>query len=333
MRKLRLRSIGKRVSGVSLENGHLVINRVNRRPNENPSLAAVSRRVKNVAKTSATEKSLTSKAQASSATAKTKAYASSKEKGMEKSMSSTIKHRKYPVSTPDGDCYDDWPCAKLGCASCRGRAFHGRVDSALKLFDLTQPILSLTIIPADGYLSLDGLGDFDLVAFRKRHHQKIRRCLPTGVLAVGAVDISLEVIENVDSHWQAHIHLLLQGLDLNSKPIGLIRAAYPSDQGLRIKHPVFCDTVDEGEERRTLGYVLKRDFERRSCFLSIPKAGSPRNRYWTSASQGLKPDSSKVLDAALMSHTVGDLLLLFGVRRNRSSDPMHFSFTKFGKEG
>lgn len=333
MRKPPLRSIGKGFPGVSVEDGAIVINRLNRRPNANPSPAVHHRRGDKAAETITAKTSTKPKAQALDATAKTNPDASRKQpKGRDKAQKS-VGSRKYTASNANGDCSADWPCAKLGCPNCRGRAHSAMVDSALNLFDLTQPIIFLTIIPVDGYLPLDGLADFDLVAFRKRHHQKVRRCLPPGVLAVGAVDISLEVIENVESHWQAHIHLLIQGLDLTSKRIGLIRAAYPSDEGLRVKRPVACKWVTKGTERTTLGYALKRDFERRSCYLAIPAQGSDRNPYWTSDSQGLKPDSSKMLDAALMSHTVGDLLLLFGVRRNRSSDPMHFSFTKFGKEG
>lgn len=220
---------------------------------------------------------------------------------------------------------NDWRCGSIACPNCRARAqrsFAGNVRRVLR--HEVKPQL-VTLIPADGRMSMEKLPAFNLLAFNRRHCMKINRSLPKGLLFVGATDVSVNRFKNGPPWVQFHIHALVTG-GLGKGDVAAFRQKYPRDEPLDILRPVNCKAAAHTDLRSIGCYLMKAEYLRRSIFLKLPTATRPEGR--SSNGQPLSASEDAQLYATLGKYQITDLPILIGVKRKRTSDPTKFRFDK-----
>lgn len=217
-------------------------------------------------------------------------------------------------------CFDEggYHCGSLGCRLCREWAQHtfsrsvsvGRRKKCLLYF--------YTIIPVDGWVNYDQIDAFDLLAFVRRHREKLKRNLPIGIRLAGGVDFSLNIFENGKRWWQVHLHFLAdQPVDKKTK--GALKLRYPQDSSKAIFRPIQIETIPSADVCSNSSYSLKSYYLKRSGFIADPEkggSGGPKRN-----GQTLPPDADELLQLALSKYRVTDALFLIGLKRMRSSNP------------
>jgi hypothetical protein len=79
-------------------------------------------------------------------------------------------------------CRDDegYNCGSLGCRLCREWGQHTFSQSVGRGWRKKCCLYSYTLIPVDGWVAYDQIDAFDLLAFVRRHREKLKRSLPEG---------------------------------------------------------------------------------------------------------------------------------------------------------
>lgn len=134
-----------------------------------------------------------------------------------KGMNLSINRRRWR-SNPDLNsiretlirCRDehDFNCGLLNCRFCRERAQFSFAENVSKGWRRSNSLHLWTLVPADGWVAYEEIGNFDLKAFVRRHREKLKRILPPGSQMVGSADFSLNIFKNRERWWQVHFHIL-----------------------------------------------------------------------------------------------------------------------------
>ncbi|MFY0646096.1 MAG: hypothetical protein JXR00_04660 [Sulfitobacter geojensis] len=226
-------------------------------------------------------------------------------------------------------CRDEegYNCGSLGCRLCRERAQASFSNSVSRGWHKKHQLYSYTIIPVDGWVAYDQIDAFDLLAFGRRHREKLKRVLPNGMRIAGGVDFSLNIFENGERSWQVHLHFLTDH-QIEKKTEKALKLRYPKDDTKEIFRPLRIETIASSDVRSNSKYSLKSYFLKRSGFIADPEKGGSGDR--TGKGQGLPADADELLQLALSKYRVTDALFLIGLKRKRTSDPAEIKLHRTG---
>jgi hypothetical protein len=148
------------------------------------------------------------------------------------------------------------------------------------------------------------LPKFDLIAAVKRIRKRLERADIRGRIVLGALDVSLNIEDNVIVGWQFHGYLIVEG-ENDAALQQAIRRAFPPEPSALAPY----DFVEVSNPLDVVTYAYKALFERRSGYED--SRGNHRTK-----DQPLKGADVRELLPFLAKHKVGARLILCGVRRN-----------------
>jgi hypothetical protein len=201
-------------------------------------------------------------------------------------------------------CRKDNRCESGACDVCR-RLYR------LHLFRRTSPVLAArphwtraSIVP-DGFLLPFGeLANVELKALGEMIDKRLERSSLRSRLAFVGIDISLNLQDNNILGWQLHLYMLIEG-ENTLRLREAIKAAFPPERTA----PTPYDFDDVNVPSNCVTYLFKAIFKRRSRYTTAN--GQSRTQ-----SLPLKGPELRELLQFLDQHSVGERLILRGIRRN-----------------
>jgi hypothetical protein len=148
------------------------------------------------------------------------------------------------------------------------------------------------------------LPKFDLNAAVKRIRKRLERSEIRGRIVLGALDVSLNIEDNVIAGWQFHGYLIVEGED-DAALQQAIRQAFPPEPKALAPY----DFAEVTNPLEVVTYAYKALFERRSGYND--SQGNHRTQ-----DQPLKGADLRELLPFLAKYKVGARHILCGVRRN-----------------
>ena len=213
---------------------------------------------------------------------------------------------------------EDYNCGSLGCRLCREWGQRTFSQSVWKRWRRKHQLYFYTLIPVDGWVAYDQIDTFDLLAFVRRHREKLKRVLPKGMRIAGGVDFSLDIFENGERWWQVHLHFLTDQ-PIDKKTEDRLKLRYPPDRSKAIFAPFDRKVIPSADVLTNSAYSLKSYFLKRSGFIADPEKGGRGGRRHGGGT--LMPDADELLQLAFSKYRVTDALFLIGLKRMRSSNP------------
>jgi hypothetical protein len=223
---------------------------------------------------------------------------------------------------------NDYNCSSLACRLCREKRQQAFAKQVVKVFKKQKSVQLITIVPIDGRVDYNGLNAFDLPAFIRRHREKLKRILQDGVILIGGVDVSLNSFKNGEPWWQFHLHIVVAD-QLSSKVDAKLRKCFPSDQAKAIFNPVFIEVVPIKHVPCIAAYLYKTYFTKRPSFNAVSEKRTKNRK--SGKGQQLQAEPDVMLQYALGKYCVSDIIVLIGLKRNRSSDPAILKLRKTKK--
>jgi hypothetical protein len=197
-------------------------------------------------------------------------------------------------------------CGTEACAVClRDFRLHWTGEAVRIL--LQRPSWTRCSIITKGLLvPYKQLSNFDLAGEIKRIRKRLERSTLHGRVVLGALDISLNVLNNNIVGWQFHAYLIVEGVvdkDLREA----IKDVFPPEP--TAPAPYDFKEIDKTGIIDVVTYAYKSFFKRRSGYTD--SQGNHRTK-----DLPLKGDDLRRLLPFLAKYKVGARLILSGVRRN-----------------
>jgi hypothetical protein len=148
------------------------------------------------------------------------------------------------------------------------------------------------------------LQKFDLNAEVKRIRKRLERSEIRGRIVLGALDVSLNIENNVIAGWQFHTYLIVEGQN-DAALRQAIKHAFPPEPSALAPY----NFVEVSNPLDVVTYAYKALFERRSGYKDSQGKHQTKN-------QPLKRRDVRELLPFLAKYKVGVRLILSGVRRN-----------------
>lgn len=206
--------------------------------------------------------------------------------------------------------------AKLDRCRRRNRCRSGACDVCLRLYRLsllrqTNPVLAsrphwtrASVVPAGFLFSLGELANVDLKALGEMIDKRLERSSLRRRIVMAGIDISLNLQDNNIIGWQLHLYMLIEG-ENTLRLREATKAAFPPEPTA----PTPYDFDEVNDPSNCVTYLFKAIFKRRSRYTTANH--QPRTR-----SLPLKGPALRELLQFLDQHTVGERLILRGIRRN-----------------
>lgn len=178
-----------------------------------------------------------------------------------------------------------------------------------------KKVVRVSWVPPGGIISFGELSSIDLARFAAKMLRALQRSLPPMTVAIGGIDISLNVNENRDAAWQIHGYALVTLPAIGGRTSSDLRKALR--RGLSLcdvaARPLHVSEVRSGDFDRVLSYAIKADFYRRSSYAYIRRETGRSSR--NTRPQALPADAAVQLALWLDRFPLGARLLLVGLRR------------------
>jgi hypothetical protein len=206
--------------------------------------------------------------------------------------------------------------AKLERCRKGSRCESGACDVCLRLYRLrlyrrSQAIFTAhldwtraSVIPAGLLVAVGELSNAGLDAIASMIDKRLERSSLCKRLAFVGIDISYNLQDNKSLGWQMHLYLLIEGKN-TLRLREAIKAAFPPEQTAPV--PFQFQTMNDSGKAIT--YLFKAIFKRRSRYTN------PNGQLRTK-SLPLKGPELRELLQFLDQHSVGERLILRGIRRN-----------------
>ena len=203
-------------------------------------------------------------------------------------------------------------------AGCRkdSRCKSGACDVCLRLYRLqlyrrSQAIFfahrdwtRASVIPAGLLIAVGELSHTDLDAIAAVIDKRLERSSLRRRIVMAGIDISLNLQDNNIIGWQLHLYMLIEG-ENTLRLREAIKAAFPPEPTA----PTPYDFDEVNDPSNCVTYLFKAIFKRRSRYTTANH--QPRTK-----SLPLKGPELRELLQFLDQHTVGERLILRGIRRN-----------------
>jgi hypothetical protein len=196
------------------------------------------------------------------------------------------------------------------------RCRSGACDVCLRLYRLdlfrqTSAVLAsrpcwtrASVVPAGFLLPLGDLANIDLKALGKMIDKRLERSSLRRRIVMAGIDTSLNLQDNNIIGWQLHLYMLIEG-ENKLRLREAIKAAFPPEQTA----PTPYDFDEVNDPANCVTYLFKSIFKRRSRYTDAN--GQARTK-----SLPLKGPELRELLQVLDQHSVGERLILRGIRRN-----------------
>jgi hypothetical protein len=200
-------------------------------------------------------------------------------------------------------CRHNHRCETEACRVCM-REFRISWLEAIKIM-VQRPHWTRCSIISKGLLVPYGqLAQFDVNQAVKRIRKRLERSDTRGRIVLGALDLSLNVANNVIVGWQWHLYLLVEGKNDAELQQTVKNAFRPEPTALAPYN--FAEVADP---LQVVTYAYKALFKRRAGYTT--SQGNHRTK-----DQPLKGGDLRELLPLLAKYKVGARLILCGVRRN-----------------
>ena len=173
-----------------------------------------------------------------------------------------------------------------------------------------------SVVPAGFLLSLGELANVDLKALGEMIDKRLERSSLRRRIVMAGIDISLNLQDNNIIGWQLHLYMLIEG-ENTLRLREAIKAAFPPEPTA----PTPYDFDEVNDPSNCVTYLFKAIFKRRSRYTTANR--QPRTR-----SLPLKGPELRELLQFLDQHTVGERLILRGIRRNGEAFGHHKQTTE-----
>lgn len=206
--------------------------------------------------------------------------------------------------------------AKLERCRKNNRCESGACDVCLRLYRLhlfrsSQAIFSArldwtraSVIPAGLLVTIGELSNADLGAIASMIDKRLERSSLSNRLAFVGIDISHNLQDNESLGWQMHLYSLIEGKN-TLRLREAIKASFPPEQTA----PTPFQFQPMNDAAKAITYLFKAIFKRRSRYTTAN--GQPKTK-----SLPLKGPELRELLQFLDQHSVGERLILRGIRRN-----------------
>jgi hypothetical protein len=206
--------------------------------------------------------------------------------------------------------------AKLERCRKGNRCESGACDVCLRLYRLrlfrkTSPVLAsrphwtrASVVPAGFLLPLGELANVELKALGAMIDKRLERSSLHRRIVMAGIDISLNLQDNNIIGWQLHLYMLIEG-ENTLRLREAIKAAFPPERTA----PTPYDFDEVNVPSTCVTYLFKAIFKRRSRYTTGNH--QPRTK-----SLPLKGPELRELLQFLDQHSVGERLILRGIRRN-----------------
>lgn len=223
-------------------------------------------------------------------------------------------------------CNSSSPCHSGACPVCV-RTFRKALLSEGCNVLRTKRVVRVSWVPPGGIISVGELSHVDLARFAAKLLRALQRALSSNAVAIGGIDLSLNVRDNGNPVWQLHAYLLL-ALPANAGGAHsdwkkAVRRALPACQ-LAARPLTVCE-MEASDIERALSYALKSEFYRRSAYqYERQKTG---RLAWNTRAQALPAYAAVELALVLDRFPLGVRLLLVGFRRYGQTTRMRLRAT------
>jgi len=197
-------------------------------------------------------------------------------------------------------------CGTEACAVCLREFRLHWVGEAVRILIQRQSWTRCSIIPKGLLVPYKQLSNFDLAGEIKRIRKRLERSTLHGRVVLGALDISLNVLNNSIVGWQFHAYLIVEGADDKALRES-IKDVFPPEPTAAV--PYDFTEIDKTGVIDVVTYAYKSFFKRRSGYKN-----SKGNHH--TKDQQLKGADLRELLPFLAKYKVGARLILGGVRRN-----------------
>ena len=196
------------------------------------------------------------------------------------------------------------------------RCESGACDVCLRLYRLglfrqNSPILAsrpcwtrASVVPAGFLFPFGELPDVDLHALGEMIDKRLERSSLRRRVVMAGIDTSLNLQDNNIIGWQLHLYMLIEG-ENTLRLREFIKAAFPPEQTA----PTPYDFDEVNDQANCVTYLFKAIFKRRSRYTDA-------NSQSRTKSLPLKGPELRELLQFLDQHSVGERLILRGIRRN-----------------
>jgi hypothetical protein len=212
-------------------------------------------------------------------------------------------------------CRIEAPCLSGACPVCMRRFRKTLLQEGQRVLSRAG-LIRVSWIPPRGLVPMGELANLDLARFSAAVLRALQRALPPNAIAIGGIDLSMNVVENRNPVWQLHAYAVVS-LPADSSisvadAIAALRTSLPVCA--HAKRPLVIDPIDADYcLDRLLSYSMKAQFYRRSSYQYIrEKTGRPA---WKTLPQALPSTAAVELALFLEQFSIGSRLLLVGVRR------------------
>jgi hypothetical protein len=218
-----------------------------------------------------------------------------------------LKHgttRQRRVAGKLSKCGPSHRCRTEACRVCMREFRIWWSGEAIKIIAQRRHWTRCSII-TEGLLVQSGqLATFDLIAAVKRIRKRLERSGIRGRTVLGALDVSLNIEDNVIAGWQFHGYLVVEGQNDAALQQAIKDAFAPEPTALTP-----YDFAEVADPLKVVTYAYKAMFKRRSGYST--SQGNHRTK-----DQPLKGADLRELLPFLANYKVGARLILRGVRRN-----------------
>jgi hypothetical protein len=195
-------------------------------------------------------------------------------------------------------------CGTEACRVCMREFRISWLGEAIKIIAQRPHWTRCSIITRGLLVPYGQLPKFDLSAEIKRIRKRLERAEIRGRIVLGALDVSLNIEDNVIAGWQFHGYLIVEGQN-DAALQQAIKHAFPPEPSALAPY----DFVEVSNPLDMVTYAYKALFERRSGYKDSQGNHGTKN-------QPLKRVDLRELLPFLAKYKVGARLILCGVRRN-----------------
>jgi hypothetical protein len=195
-------------------------------------------------------------------------------------------------------------CGTEACRVCMRDFRISWPGEAIKIIAQRRHWTRCSIITEGLLVQYGQLATFDLNAAIKRIRKRLERSGIRGRIVMGALDVSLNLEDNVIAGWQFHGYLIVEGQNDDALQQAITDAFAPEPTALAP-----YDFAEVADPLKVVTYAYKALFKRRSGYTT--SQGNHRTK-----DKPLKGADLRELLPLLAKYKVGARLILRGVRRN-----------------
>lgn len=189
-------------------------------------------------------------------------------KAKQKKYKKLAKKLNRCLSGKHGDC-NSGACLKCGRSN------------RLELLEQIDPYLKNAIESKFLTLALDkfavpknDLNNYDLKKIASIYARKLRDKLPSNMIIIGGVDVSLNSFKNDEYHWQVHIHVLIIKIAKGRTIKDARKSLKKIVKNSKIPRPLRLDQTEKKTINEAVTYCLKSWFSWRSGYSNTDNTNS-----------------------------------------------------------